>query len=244
MPALPVVSSCVSPQSTVFNNNLVSQRCRKEPGVKSRYQFIVFSGLLLLLGCGAGIQFYSFAEPEGEDAMLLVGSVIVEDNYYTDEPESYFQEIEVGILGAMEDGTTDGFWTVTDERGYFALGNLPPGRYALKAIRLVLNDGSFLTITNRLNSSGDPFLLSPSEAVFFEGSYFAEEPQNRVVNFHHNHFVLSRTTRQSRIVPHTRMDKISGMKLVTGEEYSAPTVTEYFIEKHPESSWAPRLESL
>jgi len=194
-----------------------------------------------LLDC-AGTASHGFKEPTAEETMLVVGSVILEDNYYTEEVAVYKKGMEVAVLGQTEAGERLALWTTTDENGYFAIADVPKGEYVLKAIRILIGRGSFVTIENRLRVSSDVYMLSNKQTVIFRGEYFPFEPKERIVSLQHNHFVLDRMSQSTHRVNYSAKNRLQDLKLVSGETYSAPPVEEYFIEKYPQSAWVPQLK--
>ena len=194
-----------------------------------------------LMGC-AGTASHGFKEPTSEETMLVVGAVILEDNYYTEEVAVYKKSIEVAVMGKSEAGEKLAFWTTTDENGYFAIADVPKGEYALKAIRILIGRGSFVTIENRLRVSSDVYMLSSKQTVIFRGEYFPFEPKERVVSLQHSHFVLDRMSQSTRRVNYLAKSRLQDLKLVSGETYSAGPVEEYFVQKYSESAWVPHLK--
>jgi hypothetical protein len=198
---------------------------------------------IILVGCAGTIR-QGFKEPSSVDSMLIIGSIIVEDNYYTKEIGVYRDGIEVAILGRTEKGKALAFWTVTDKNGYFSIGDVPKGEYTLKGFHVLLKDGSYVTVSNRLNYISDPFLVAESELIIFEGREFTIKPVNRIVNLQHNHFILTAMSRGSRIVNHTVLSIIDSERLVDGKVYSEGPVVEYIMKKYPESQWISELKDI
>jgi hypothetical protein len=202
---------------------------------------LLFAVVAMIMGC-AGTSLQGFKEPTSDETMLIVGSVILEDNYYTEETAVYKKNIEVAVLGKSEAGEQLAFWTTTDENGYFSIADVPKGEYALKAIRVLIGQGSFVTIENRLRVSSDAYWLSTKQTVIFRGEYFPFEPKDRITSLQHNHFMVDRMSQSTQRVNHSAKNRLENLKLVSGETISAGQVEEYFIEKYPQSAWVPFLK--
>jgi hypothetical protein len=206
-------------------------------------KFALTFGLAVLIACAAGIK--GLKEPTSENSLLVIGSVVFENNYFDDRAEVYQKGIEVAILARYEeDGKTKtkGYWTTSDENGYFFLSNVPKGQYALKGIRLAMGRGTLLTISNPLRYSGSVYVIQRGEHVIFDGDYFAYEPRGRIVNLEHNYFAIDQTSNRTFHVEHLAQAEVEDQKLVTGKILNLPPVEQYFIEKYPQSSWVPLLE--
>lgn len=202
---------------------------------------------VLILHCGTTYQ--GLVEPTSDNTILVVGAAFVVNNYYNERFEIYRPSIEVAIMGKVTEGGKEkikGYWTQTDENGYFVLCNVPPGRYALKGIRFTLSTGDLLTISNPLRFSGSTYMLQPSSKtiILFDGDYFAFEPKGRVVNMLTNRFIIDRATDRTRHVEHEQSAEVPEFRSPTGQVISFPKPPEYFVQKYPQSAWVPALKAL
>jgi len=195
---------------------------------------------ILSLSCASGLQ--GFKEPTSDDTMIVVGQVIIEDNYYSQETAVYKEGIEVAILGRTAEGKDIALWANTDENGYFALADVPKGEYALKGVRALIGRGSLVTIVNRLRLSTDTFMLTSKQSIIFNGQYFPFEPVGRVQSLQHNIFQLDRMSATTNQVNYVLKNTLKNFKLVNGEILNEGPVEEYFIKKHPDSAWRKALE--
>ena len=195
---------------------------------------------LMMLQCATGTQ--SLKPPADDRSFLLIGSILFQSSYLDYEAEVLRGSIEVAILGMTEeDGRVKkkGYWTMTDDDGYFFLDNMPPGQYALKGLMLTLSDGTRLIISSPLRYPGDlGFVLQDTEGIIFEGNHFPLKPQGRIMNLEHNYFTIDRTSK----IGHAARPSTQGLELITGERIDLPPVPEYFIEAYPESAWLPLLK--
>ncbi len=200
----------------------------------------VLGALVFSMSCASGLS--GFKEPTSDDTMLVIGRVIIEDNYYTQETAVYKEGIEVGILGRTAEGKDLALWAHTDENGYFALADVPKGEYAIKAVRALISRGSLVTIVNRLRLSTDTFMLSSKSSIIFNGQYFPFEPVGRVLSLQHNIFQLDRMSATTNQVNYVLKHSLKNFKLVDGEVLNDGPVEEYFIKKYPDSAWRKALE--
>lgn len=201
----------------------------------------------VVLSCATTYQ--GLVEPTSENSVLVVGAVFVVNNYYNERFEIYRPSIEVAIMAKVsQDGKEQikGYWTQTDENGYFALANVPPGQYALKGIRFTLSTGDLLTISNPLRFSGSTYMLQPSSKtiILFDGDYFAFEPKGRVVNMLTNRFTIDRATDRTRHVEHEAASEVPEFRSPTGQVLSFPKPPEYFTQKYPQSAWVAALKAV
>jgi hypothetical protein len=193
----------------------------------------------LILSCAAGLQ--GFKEPTSDNTMLVVGQVLIEDNYYTEETAVYKASIEVAVMGKTSEGKRLGLWANTDENGYFSIADAPKGEYVIKGVRALIGRGSLVNITNRLRLSTDVYTVSGQSTMLFNGEYFPFEPVGRIQSLQHNIFRLDRMSSTTNQVNHMVSNFPKDIKLVDGEILTAGPVEEYFIQKHPASAWVSFL---
>ena len=201
---------------------------------------LLLAAFALIAGCGGGLS--GFKEPTADNTLIVVGRVIIEDNYYSQETGVYKQDLEIAILGKTEDGKALGLWTSTDENGYFAIADVPKGEYVLKGVRTLIGRGSQITITNRLRLSSDQYMVTTRPTVLFNGQYFPYEATGRVVSLQQNIFTLDRMSSQTNQVNYKVKHTLQNVELVNGETLNDGPVEKVFIEKYPNSAWQAALE--
>jgi hypothetical protein len=201
---------------------------------------LVLIANVLILSCASGLQ--SFKEPTSDATMLVVGNVVLEDNYYSDETGVYKADIEVAVLGKTQDGKSLALWANTDANGYFALADVPKGEYVIQGIRALIGTGSLVTITNRLRLSTDVYTVSGRSQVLFNGQYFPFEPVGRIQSLQYNLFHLDRMSKSTNQVGYENRYVLKDVKLLDGEILNAAPVEKYFIDKYPASLWKGPLE--
>ena len=198
--------------------------------------------MMMYLGCASTMG--SFKEPTSDDTMIVIGHIIIEDDYYTNETGSFRKGMEVAIVGKTEKSGDVGLWATTDENGYFALADVPKGEYAIKGVRTIVGrPPSAITITNRLRLSTDPYRVTNTETpIQFTAVYFPFEPKGRVQSLQHVIFKLDKMSSSTGMANYTVKNSLKDYQLVDGTVENAGPVEEYFVEKHPESAWKSLLE--
>jgi hypothetical protein len=203
-------------------------------------KLFILCGAAFMLNCAAGLS--GFKEPTSDNTMLVIGRVILEDNYYSDETGVYKQDIEVAILGKTQEGKSIALWANTDEGGYFAIADAPKGEYVIQGIRTLIGTGSLVTITNRLRLSTDVYMVAGRSQIIFNGQYFPFEPAGRIQNLQHNIFRLDRMSKTTNQVNYDCRFSLKDYKLSNGEVITDGPVEKYFIDKYPQSAWKTMLE--
>jgi hypothetical protein len=206
--------------------------------------FIVFT-LLVLVACGGRIV--TLVEPENDETLIVVGSIILQNNGYTPGADVYMDGIDVMITSKImvngEEKIKD-YWVVTDQNGYFQLSNVPAGNYALKAIKTTVGVQRLVTIANSLRYSGAEFQIQSRENIPFGAEYFEEKVVGRVVDLKHNFFLIDYASQSNYRVQVRKANLVPKAVLVNGAEMTRPSVPEYFIQKFPESKWTPILKQI
>ncbi|NOY59336.1 MAG: hypothetical protein GXO75_10485 [Calditrichaeota bacterium] len=208
--------------------------------MKKRLVLLLIGVFAILMSCASGLS--GFKEPTTDQTMLVVGQVIIEDNYYTQETGVYKEGLEVAIVGRTANNKIVGLWTNTDADGYFAIGDLPKGEYALKGVRALIGRGQMVTITNRLRLSSDRYMVSSKPTIIFNAQYFPFEPTGRVVSLQHNIFRLDRMSAQTNQVDYKYKFLLKDQELVDGKVLNEGPVEKHFLEKYPDSAWKTALE--
>ncbi len=197
---------------------------------------------VLSLSCASTLGV--FKEPTAGRTMLVIGHIILEDDYFSNELKTYTENIEVAIIGKTSTGKELGLWTKTDKNGYFAVADVPEGEYALKGLRTIIGRSNAVTITNRLRLSTDPYRVETAEKpITFSAQYYPLEPNGRIQSLQHNIFKLDKMSGQTGQANTHMVFNIKEYKTVTGQIINSGPIEDYFIEKYPESAWKPFLET-
>ncbi len=206
-----------------------------------QWKLSILVGLAWWLGCAAPTIIIE--EPVG-DAFLVIGAVIVEDDYYTKFPGVVKQDIEVAILAEIEENgvtKTTGYWAKTDENGYFYLLNVPPGKYALAGVRLFLSDQKPLVIANPLTDENSIYQIKPEDHLGFIGNYFDILPRGKVVNLQTNYLSVDAESRTYYDVKYLRRKAFSGLRLVDGRQLDLMPAEKYFLYQFAGTGWIEML---
>jgi hypothetical protein len=150
------------------------------------------------------------------------------------------KDIEVAILAEIEENgapKTTGYWTKTDENGYFYLLNVPPGKYALTGVRLFLPDQKPLIIANPLTDENSIYQIKPEDHIGFIGNYFDILPRGKVVNLQTNYFSVDAESRVYYDVKYLRRKAFSGLRLVDGTQLDLMPADKYFLNQFAGSGW-------
>ncbi|MFC1628262.1 hypothetical protein ACFL3H_04015 [Gemmatimonadota bacterium] len=197
--------------------------------------------IILLASCGGGYS-TKLTEPTSDDAVLIIGSSMVE--VVSGMQEAYTSGQEISIMADQEvDGEVvrKAITIWADDDGYFCVENLPQGRYTLKGIRITGNRGGDFTIWNELRMPNERWMAAGASYRYsFTGEYFQYSPRLNVYNFQHNIFSLT----GGGVVNYFRMTKMDDDKFNLTSGYTRDYVENYFIAKYPDSGWIPILETL
>lgn len=201
-------------------------------------RYFFSSGLVIIImgfiSCSSTQKFVIKSPAPGMS--LLVGAVLVENVGVDDVYESITSKIIVIVVGKSMVGGKEivqGYRLKTDEKGYFALANVPPGSYVVKGIEVDLGYGTRMLLTSRWE--GNTQIYYPIDTMIdytvnvwpppFEGKfinlkirYFHIDAANRVFDQIYNR--LEDTTLNLNNVRHTMPDPL-----------------EYFRMKFPNSGW-------
>jgi hypothetical protein len=176
--------------------------------------------------------------------MLLLGSVIADHPRWY--PENLPERYTVCIIGEVTDQETGkarrtAYIVPVDEDGYFALPNVPSGKYALRGVRVWRESGPKFIIWNELRVPGQEWLQRSGyewPIPIAEGDIWPYQPLEGVINFGHNVFLMHNPIR------HHAVHSITGETFGTPRTYDRPLVLERFIERFPDSGWTPVLRRL
>jgi|Deesub1362B_J571_1020462.scaffolds.fasta_scaffold16397_2 hypothetical protein len=194
--------------------------------------------MIWIWNCAGPVQ--QFREPQDASRYLVVGSLVVDLLEYRGITDTYRGGIEVSIAGRhVENGQVvhKNYWTMTDDRGYFFLANVPPGDYALRGFRLKVVGGDFfLNVVNPLRTEKDPYRVVKLGPLPDGAFVFPFPAQKNIVNLRHNYFILDR----GKEVHHRVYFRLENFKTISGRILNEPDVISYFRSLHPSSLWFQR----
>lgn len=201
--------------------------------------------ILLVIGCGSQVS--TLIEPANNESFIVVGSIILQNNGYTPNTEIYLDGIDVMISSKIQTNGKEKIvdhWVVTDKEGYFFLSNVPPGKYALKAIRTTVGTSRLITIANSLRYSGSEFQIQVKTRIPAGSDYFPDNPVGRVMDLRHNFLLIDFSSKSTMRVQHRKAATVPKAKLVDGQIITRPSVPQYYISKFPESQWVSILKQV
>lgn len=220
---------------------------------------LLFLVSIAIWQCGGppgGASTKAITIPSNENNYLVVGSIIIENNWYSSGEggmttdgrqvqETYSKGIEVAILAKVigENGKEEykGYYVNTDENGYFFIENVLPGEYGLKGFRISMNDGRYLVVYSDLDGSDSPYMMRRKEEqmIVFKGDYFPFPANNRVVNLRHNVFFMSNTLMLGHQTFVTMKDQAFNFSSI---KYTREPVEQYYMNKFPDTGWKMFLQ--
>jgi len=175
-------------------------------------------------------------QPE-EGKMLLIGCVIVEslERFWKSYP------LEVCIMADVEEkGKTvrKAYTVFADEQGYFALENMPPGRYTLKGV--IVQRGAPYLIWNEMRLPNGRWSTRSVPTPFppLTGNIWPWSPVSNTYNFGYNIFVHTFFGE----IKYYNLNFIDRESFETPRTYTRPYIEEYFVKKYPDSGWVPILK--
>ncbi len=173
-----------------------------------------------------------------EGKMLLIGAIITEGmNPFKKQP----LPAEVCITAEIEENgrvLRKLFTVFTDEERYFALENMPQGKYAIVGVR---NSSGTSLIWNNMRIPNEQWVSTSSSVLPpFQGDIWPWEPIGKVYNFGYNIWVNTYFDE----VEYYNLPVLDGESFGTRRSYTRPRIEEYFIRKYPESGWIQELQQL
>ena len=112
---------------------------------------------LFLLSCAGSMKGLKSIDEPLDEGILVTGNILVENINQTLEFDNWDFASQLVIVGRDEDGTTTYYDVMTDNRGYFALANVPSGAYGIKAIIIPLFGQLPLKLVNPLDAPDSKF---------------------------------------------------------------------------------------
>jgi len=201
-----------------------------------------FSILLLplfLLQCGSSLQ---MLEEPVANKNLIIGRLLFDVNGYQNNFLTIRENIEVAVIGrVIQEGEikTIGFWTITNEDGYFIVPNVPDGEYSIKGFRTqLIGVGDIIIVNELIDPQRNYFEFKSQGVISFAGRLFDTRSKQRIINFEHNIFTLN----PNQLVQFERLKQLNDVKLTTGEIVNGFPVPVYFFEKYEQNGWAKYLE--
>ena len=197
--------------------------------------------VLPLISCSASnvvrLPSSELTQPQ-QGKMLLIGAVI------TDNLSAFRKQplpAEVCIIAEIEENgrvIRKSYTVFTDEDRYFALENMPQGKYAIVGVR---NSSGTALIWNNMRIPNEQWVsMSSSVIPPFQGTIWPWKPIGQVYNFGYNIWIRTNFGE----VEYYNLAALDGESFGTRRSYKRPRIEEYFVRKYPESGWIPTLKQL
>ena len=177
-----------------------------------------------------------------EGKVLIIGCVIVEPSRYQYKPMRV-------VLGYQPPDTEEEklqqVWAETDSIGYFALANMPAGRYTISGVR---QDGREASIVFTYHRTSETWSRNTHDFYFpwsMKPKTWPVMEEGGIYNF--GYLILTyevRRTTPAHIVKAYNYQSLEGQSFLSGTEYCRPLLPQHFIERYPDSEWTPYLRRL
>ncbi len=160
--------------------------------------FLSFGMLILMMtfiNCSTSQKF--LLKNPNPGMSLLVGAVLVENVGIDDVYESVTSKINVIVVGkSVVEGkeVVQGYRLKTDEKGYFALANVPPGSYVVKGIEVDLGYGTRMLLTSRWE--GNTQIYYPIDTMIdFTVNFWPPAINEKIINLKIRYFHIDAASR-------------------------------------------------
>ena len=191
--------------------------------------------------------------PKQDDSVLLIGCVFYVDVQNLNTP---IELVVSYYFDGSEEDRLRGFIVKTDSAGYFAVPNLPSGKYVISQVKnLELEEregvreysvGSQNEAHYYINSLNTDLLefsvqsttnIIDMSYIIICGSFDWLESPSYSLETHYRYQLDGEVFKES-------WRNIDGDLITTYHRYTRPPVAEYFLKKYPDSEWAPYLRQL
>ncbi len=199
--------------------------------------------LLAIASCGSTIETLPLQTLAGrtEGTVLIIGCVLIEP-----VPEGTPLQVILSFQDTERPGAPQRIvCTCTDAQGYFLLPNLSKGRYAVRGVRVDKPEGPFL-LWNDMIEGDDPWKRREASPLpSLERGVWPWEPKEGVFDFGYLLFQVDPGEGGAGWqVTFQNPSRLSDATPLSGRTYNRPPLPVYFLEKYPESGWAPVLRHL
>ena len=203
--------------------------------------------LAVIIGCAGPSGDLKFLEEAKENSAMIIGNVIIENIDQEFSFDNWDLSFEVVIIGRTADGTLNHYTVPADNKDYYCLPNVPPGRYALKAVILPVLGGRPLKIVNDLNTYDSEFyrMRYPERPIEYKAEWLPSRKNGRIINFGIKWFGLR--TAQISDMDTNAIGKIMLLEFSEsvhsrrmwdqGYPHTREDPLTHFKEKFPDSGW-------
>ena len=214
---------------------------------KTAHMVFLFS-FLVIIECAGPTGGLKFLEEPNDGNVVIVGNVIIENINQEFSFDNWDYSSQVVIMGKTADGTLNNYTATTDPQGYYCLPNVPPGRYALKAVLLPIPGGTPLKLVNDLDSRDSEFyrMRHPEREIEYTANWLPPMIKGgRIINLGITWFglrtaeVSDLSVKSIGIVVTRKFDEDLRAKRLynIGYPYTRNEPLTYFKKKFPDSGW-------
>jgi hypothetical protein len=163
------------------------------------------------------------------------------------EFENWNYPSQVVLVSRQKDGSANHYTVDTDNRGYFALPNVPLGQYALKAVIVPLVGERPVKIVNDLTGYNSQYyrMRNPQLDIKYDADWFPPEQAGRITTLDITWFGLREdvvsdmsTSSVGKIMMEKSNEALKNKRFwLDGYNYRRETPLDFFKNKFPESAW-------
>lgn len=200
-----------------------------------------------ILGCATMSGGIKSLPAPGEDTVMIMGCILLENVDQNFEFEYFDFPMKVVLLGQTERGVVNHYTISTDRDGYYCLPNVPRGVYILKAVIFQVPGEQSNIIVNDYEYPDSKFYLTrhPERGVEYKSNWFATPPADRIINQNITWFGLKRSNMEDRnlvsigeVLLNYYSKDLSNERIMTdGHIYRRLAPMNHFKKTFPESDW-------
>jgi len=203
--------------------------------LKRKMSFVSIALVIVGIFSCTGAKKFVLEKPQ-DGMSLVVGAVLIENNGIEDVYEAKTSKITVVIVGkSVIHGVekTAGYRIKTDENGYFALQNVPPGAYIIKGFEADLGYQTHYIATSRWNGNTQVFYPFGG-MIDFTVRNWPEPVRKKIIDMQINYFMVDKANR----IAHKKYKSLkNGTGQIPNKKYTMVNPVEYYRLKYPQCEW-------
>jgi len=179
----------------------------------------------------------SFVLEEPQDGKsLVIGAILVENAGIEDVYEAKTANITVVIVGKHQQNGDEkivGYRVKTDQNGYFALPNVPPGSFVVKGLEVDLAYNTHMLIGSRWEGNTQIY-QTVDNIIDHHVAFWPPETSEKIVNLQICYFHIDASSRIFDQVFKSLQNNQLNLKEMT---HTMANPLKYYQEKYPEWGW-------
>lgn len=196
--------------------------------------FLFFILVMFSLQCSPTRTFVKEEPREGQS--IVVGAILIENVGIEEVYKPHTANITVVIVGKHQLNGEEkivGYRIKTDNNGYFAIPNVPPGSFVLKGLEVDLAYNTHMLIGCRWE--GNTQIFQPVENMIdYHVAVWPPPSEEKIINMHINYFQID----ASRRIFDQVFKSLQNARLnLEDETYTMPDPVKYYQEKYPDWGW-------